>query len=130
MMKICLNLVKLGSKYNDNPADVDPAMLIRELTNVPLAIKLMRLRMHWDIGTGSASDYVLNLIELLEGMGPAVKLRLSFDEVTDLWAVYNLLELAEENEMTEAFERLIAKCSFAEGEHTLSLLLHPINTPF
>ena len=100
------------------------------LTNVPLAIKLMRLRMHWDIGTGSASDYVLNLIELLEGMGPAVKLRLSFDEVTDLWAVYNLLELAEENEMTEAFERLIAKCSFAEGEHTLSLLLHPINTPF
>ena len=122
MTTVANSIYKLAQKFQDNNDDVTPSMLILARDSLPAALKLLRMPDNWervDDGKDAVVDNVTNTMTMLCSLAPKAEVRLCRDEISDIWAITNLLLVVDcdwwDDHWKELYEPLIAKCFLSEG---------------
>ena len=114
-------IYKLAQKYEDNNDDVTPSMLVLARDSLPAALKLLRMPINWEMDEGrdGVDNNVTKTMVMICGLAPTAGVRLSRIEIADIWAITNLLCIADEDWWDEywenEFEELIGECFLSEG---------------
>ena len=123
------SIYKLAQKFEDDNADVVPSMLVLARDSLPAALKLLRMPVYWELGEyeeldGEYDEMVENTMKMLCSLAPIAGVRLSRDEISDIWAITNLLFITESDQWDvywkKQYEELIRKCFLSEGIEVLA----------
>ena len=117
------SIFKLAQKFEDDNEDVLPSMLVLARDSLPAALKILRMPANWPMSTELDGDYdnVKNTMKMLCSLAPSAGVRLSRDEIFDIWAITILLCIADCNDCwwedygREEYEDLIGECFLSEG---------------
>ena len=121
MTTVANSIYKLAQKFDDNNDDVTPSMLILARDSLPAALKLLRMPDNWEMDEGcdGVGTNVQVTMTMLCSLAPKAEVRLSRDEISDIWAITNLLRIADCDWWYEywkkQYEPLITKCFLSEG---------------
>ena len=118
---IAKRIYKLAQEYVDDNDGVTPSMLVLARDSLPAALKLLRMPDNWDMdgGIDGVDDNVTNTMTMLCGLAPTAGIRFNLEEISDIWAITNLLCIAEYcwwlEYWKDKYADMISACFLSEG---------------